>query len=60
MQTVKRRPEEEFMSKCMKKTLNFPARTMMWGGNQVHGTSRRLLIVVGMINQIKYIEVLNS
>ena len=59
VQTVRRRPGEEFLPECLKKTVKFPTKIMVWGAISVHGTSR-LHIVEGNMNQVKYIEVLKG
>ena len=59
VQTVRRRPGEEFLPECLKKTVKFSAKIMVWGAISVHGTSR-LHIVEGNMNQVKYIEVLKG
>ena len=59
VQTVRRRPGEEFSPECLKKTVKFSAKIMVWGAISVHGTSR-LHIVEGNMNQFKYIEVLKG
>lgn len=57
VQSVRRRPGEEFLPGCLKKTVKFPEKIMVWGAISVHGTSR-LHIVQGTMNAVKYIEVL--
>lgn len=59
VQSVRRRPGEEFQPDCLQKTVKFPQKIMVWGAISVHGTSR-LHIVEGMMNQTKYIEVLRG
>lgn len=59
VQSVRRRPGEEFERDCLQKTVKFPQKIMVWGAISVHGTSR-LHIVEGMMNQTKYIEVLRG
>ena len=59
VQTVRRRSGEEFLPDCLKKTVKFPAKIMVWGAISVYGTSR-LHIVEGTMNQIKYIKVLEE
>jgi hypothetical protein len=59
VQSVRRRPGEEFLPECLKKTVKFPTKIMVWGAISVHGTSR-LHIVEGNMNQVKYIEVLKG
>ena len=58
-QSVRRRQGEEFKPKCLKKTLKFPSKIMVWGAISVHGPSR-LHIVEGTMNGAKYISMLNS
>ena len=57
VQTVCRRKGEEFDPQCLKKTVKFPQKIMIWGAISVHGTSR-LHIVSGTMNAQKYISVL--
>lgn len=59
VQTVRRRPGEEFHKDCLQKTVKFPTKIMVWGAISVHGTSR-LHIVEGMMDQNKYINVLEK
>lgn len=56
---MRRRPGEEFKNECLKKTVKFGKKIMVWGAISVHGTSR-LSIVDGTMNGKKYIEVLRS
>ena len=51
----RRRSGEEFLPECLKKTVKFPSKIMVWGAISVHGTSR-LHIVQGTMNQMKYVE----
>ena len=59
VQTVRRRKGEEFNPQCLRKTVKFPQKIMVWGAISVHGTSR-LHIVSGMMNAQKYISVLQT
>ena len=59
VQSVRRRQGEEFKPECLKKTLKFPSKIMVWGAISVHGPSR-LHIVEGTMNGAKYISMLNS
>lgn len=59
VQTVRRRSGEEFKADCLKKTVKFPQKIMVWGAISVYGTSR-LHIVDGTMNQDKYIMVLKT
>ena len=59
VQSVRRRAGEEYLPECLKKTVKFPQKIMVWGAISVHGTSR-LCIVDGMMNQQKYIEVIKT
>ena len=59
VQTVRRRKGEEFDPQCLKKTVKFPQKIMIWGDISVHGTSR-LHIVSGTMNAQKYISVLQT
>lgn len=59
VQTVRRRAGEEFLQECLQKTVKHSQKIMVWGAISVHGTSR-LKIVDGMMNQYKYIEVLEN
>lgn len=45
------------MSECLKKTVKFPQKILVWEAISIHGTSR-LHIVDGTINQVKCTEVL--
>lgn len=59
VQTVRRRPGEEFEPECLKKTIKHSQKIMVWGAISVHGTSR-LKIIDGMMDQFKYIDVLKN
>ena len=59
VQSVRRRQGEEFKSECLKKTLKFPSKIMVWGAISVHGPSR-LHIVEETMNGAKHISMLNS
>lgn len=59
VQSVRRRVGEEYKPECLKKTVKFPQKIMVWGAISVHGTSR-IHIVEGMMNQTKYIQVLRT
>ena len=57
--TVRRRSGEEFLPDCLKKTVKFPVKIMIWEAISVYVTSR-LHIVKGTMNQIKYTKVLEE
>ena len=59
VQTVRRRKGEEFDPQCLKKTVKFPQKLMVWGAISVDGTSR-IYIVSGTMNSQKYISVLQT
>ena len=59
VQTVRRKPGEEYRPECLKKTVKFPAKIMIWGAISKYGTSR-LHIVEGTMNGAKYLDMLNS
>ena len=59
VQSVRRRSGEEFKPECLKKTVKFPQKIMVWGAISIHGPSR-LMIVEGTMDQHKYINVLQT
>lgn len=59
IETVRRRSGEEFHPQCLKKTIKFPQKIMVWGAISIHGTSR-LHVVEGTMNSEKYIRVLET
>ena len=59
VQTARRGLGEEFESQCLKKDYKTFTEKMVWGAISVHGTSR-FKIVEGMMNLLKYIDVLQN
>ena len=54
VQTLRRRSGEEYLPACLKKTVKFPAKIMVWRDMLFNGISR-LHIIEGTMNQIKYL-----
>ena len=59
VQTVRRRPGEEFLPECLKKTVKFPTKIMVWGAISIFGPSR-LHIVNGTMDSIQYTQVMEK
>ncbi|KAK6187514.1 hypothetical protein SNE40_005520 [Patella caerulea] len=57
VQSVRRRRGEEFLPGCLRKTVKFPTKIMVWGAISVKGPSR-LYIVEGTMDSIKYVDML--
>ncbi|GFV84556.1 hypothetical protein TNCV_2481701 [Trichonephila clavipes] len=54
---VRRRTHEEFSPQCLKPTLKYPTKVMVWGCMSSYGV-RRLHIVSGTVKAVDYIETL--
>ena len=54
---VQRRQGEEFKPKCLKNTVKFPSKILVWDAISIHGPTR-LHIVQGIMNRAKYISML--
>ena len=56
---VRRRPNEEYRPYCISPTIKHPQSIMVWSCMTAHGIGR-LEIVSGMMNAMKYIDVLEN
>ena len=56
---VRRRPNEEYRPYCISPTIKYPQSIMVWSCMTAHGIGR-LEIVSGMMNAMKYIDVLEN
>ena len=56
---VRRRPNEEYWPYCISPTIKHPQSIMVWSCMTAHGIGR-LEIVSGMMNAMKYIDVLEN
>ncbi|GFV46816.1 transposable element Tcb1 transposase [Trichonephila clavipes] len=56
---VRRRTHEEFSPQCLKPTVKFPTKVMVWGCMSSHGFGR-LHIVSGTVKGMAYIEILQN
>ncbi|GFW80592.1 transposable element Tcb1 transposase [Trichonephila clavipes] len=56
---VRRRTHEEFSPQCLKPTIKFPTKVMVWGCMSSHGVGR-LHIVNGTVKAVGYIEILQN
>ncbi|GFW69369.1 transposable element Tcb1 transposase [Trichonephila clavipes] len=54
---VRRRTHEEFSPQCLKPTVKYPTKVMVWGCMSSHGVGR-LQIVGGTVKAMEYIEIL--
>ncbi|GFW47875.1 transposable element Tcb1 transposase [Trichonephila clavipes] len=56
---VRRRTHEEFSPLCLKPTVKYPTKVMVWGCMSSHGVGR-LHIVSGTVKAMDYIEILQN
>ncbi|GFS76568.1 uncharacterized protein TNCV_1621691 [Trichonephila clavipes] len=56
---VRRRPHEEFSLQCLKPTVKYPTKVMVWGCMSAHGVER-FHIVSGTVKAMDYIEILQN
>ncbi|GFY13858.1 transposable element Tcb1 transposase [Trichonephila clavipes] len=56
---VRRRTHEEFSPQCLKPTVKYPTKMMVWGCMSFHGVGR-LHIVSGTVKAMDYIEILQN
>ncbi|GFT12962.1 transposable element Tcb1 transposase [Trichonephila clavipes] len=56
---VRRRTHEEFSAQCLKPTVKYPTKVMVWGCMSSHGVGR-LHIVSGTVKAMDYIEILQN
>ncbi|GFV18916.1 transposable element Tcb1 transposase [Trichonephila clavipes] len=56
---VRRRTHEEFSPQCLKPTVKYPTKVMVWGCMSSHGVGR-LHIVSGTVKAMNYIEILQN
>ncbi|GFV73058.1 transposable element Tcb1 transposase [Trichonephila clavipes] len=56
---VKRHTHEEFSPQCLKPTVKYPTKVMIWGCMSSHGVGR-LHIVSGTVKAMNYIEILQN
>ncbi|GFX15203.1 HTH_Tnp_Tc3_2 domain-containing protein [Trichonephila clavipes] len=56
---VGRRTHEEFSPQCLKPTVKYPTKVMVWGCMSSHGVGR-LYIVRGTVKAMDYIEILQN
>ncbi|GFV98526.1 transposable element Tcb1 transposase [Trichonephila clavipes] len=56
---VRRRTHEEFSPQCLKPTVKYPTKVMVWGCMPSHGIGR-LHIVSGTVKAMDYIEILQN
>ncbi|GFV20375.1 transposable element Tcb1 transposase [Trichonephila clavipes] len=56
---VRRRTHEEFSPQCLKPTVKYPTKVMVWGCMSSHGVGR-LHIVSGTVKAMDYFEILQN
>ncbi|GFS98451.1 uncharacterized protein TNCV_3478451 [Trichonephila clavipes] len=56
---VRRRTHEEFSPQCLKSTVKYPTKVIVWGCISSHGVGR-LHIVSGSVKAMDYIEILQN
>ncbi|GFW41013.1 transposable element Tcb1 transposase [Trichonephila clavipes] len=56
---VRRRTHDEFSPQCLKPTVKYPTKVMVWGSMSSHGVGR-LHIVRGTMKAMNYIEILQN